>query len=155
MDQNQRLPLASDYDLWSDLISIEAEEVLHLVDAIRKKYPLLREEQVFGAIDRLKLYLQQSSDHVIQNMFYNGWKHDHYITNIFLFMPDGMICAMVINVPGAKHDSTSAKYGFIYKMLACLFDRCGAKTVVDSAFLLKRNEFLIKSSQMDVQSKTP
>eukprot|EP00957_Ditylum_brightwellii_P199396 15198434-Ditylum_brightwellii.AAC.1 len=70
-------------------------------------------------------------------------------------MLDGMICAMVINMPGAMHDSMAAEYGFIYKKFACLFDRCGAKTVVDSAFSLKRNKFLIKSSQKDVQSKTP
>eukprot|EP00957_Ditylum_brightwellii_P008694 660015-Ditylum_brightwellii.AAC.1 len=70
MDQNQKLPLASDYDFQSDLISVEAvpqEEVLHLVDTIRKKYLLLCKEQVFGMMDELKLYLQQSSDHGIQN----------------------------------------------------------------------------------------
>eukprot|EP00957_Ditylum_brightwellii_P131292 10013307-Ditylum_brightwellii.AAC.1 len=83
-----------------------------------KKYPLLREERVFGATDGLKLYLQQSSDYVIQNVFYNSWKHDHYVTNIFLFTPDGMIRAMVINMPGAMHDSTAAEYGFIYEKLA-------------------------------------
>eukprot|EP00957_Ditylum_brightwellii_P154886 11788205-Ditylum_brightwellii.AAC.1 len=126
------------------------EEVLHLVDAIRKKYPLLHKEQVFGTMNGLKLYLQQNSDHVIQNAFYNSWKYDHYITNIFLFTPDGMIHAMVINMPGAMHDSMAAGYGFIYKKLTCLFDRCGAKAVVDSTFLLKRNGFLIKSSQKDV-----
>eukprot|EP00957_Ditylum_brightwellii_P100099 7628499-Ditylum_brightwellii.AAC.1 len=96
----------------------DKEEVLHLVDAIRKKYPLLCKEQVFGTMDRLKLYLQQSSDHVIQNVFYNSWKHDHYFTNIFLFTPDSMIRAMVINMPGTTHDSTATEYGFIYKKLA-------------------------------------
>eukprot|EP00957_Ditylum_brightwellii_P160415 12212341-Ditylum_brightwellii.AAC.1 len=31
----------------------DKEEVLHLVDAIGKKYPLLREERIFGAMDKL------------------------------------------------------------------------------------------------------
>eukprot|EP00957_Ditylum_brightwellii_P168867 12853289-Ditylum_brightwellii.AAC.1 len=53
------------------------------------------------------------------------------------------------------HDNTAVEYGLIYKKLACLFDRYGAKKVVVSAFSLKRNEFLIKSSQKDVRSKTP
>eukprot|EP00957_Ditylum_brightwellii_P088248 6722949-Ditylum_brightwellii.AAC.1 len=100
-------------------------------------------------MDRIKLYLQQNSDNVSQNTFYNGWKHDHYVTNIFFFTPDGMICVMVINMHGATHDSTAVEYGFIYEKIGCLFDSCGAKTVLDSAFSLKRNDFLIKSSQKD------
>eukprot|EP00957_Ditylum_brightwellii_P204959 15341563-Ditylum_brightwellii.AAC.1 len=87
-------------------------------------------------MDGLKLYFQQSSDHVIQNVFYNSWKYAHYVTNIFLFTPNGIIRGMVINMPGATHDSMAAKYGFIYDKLGCLFDKCGAKTVIDSAFLL-------------------
>eukprot|EP00957_Ditylum_brightwellii_P020391 1538079-Ditylum_brightwellii.AAC.1 len=101
--------------------------MLNLVNAIKKKYSLLCKEQVFSAMDRLKLYLQQSS----------------------------MICVMVTNVPGGMHESTAAEYGFIYEKLDCLLIRCGAKTVVDTTFLLKRNEFLIKSSQKDVRLKTP
>eukprot|EP00957_Ditylum_brightwellii_P143612 10941409-Ditylum_brightwellii.AAC.1 len=54
-------------------------------------YILLREERVFAAMDGLKLCLEQSASHAIQNAFYNDWKNDHYVSNIFLLMPDGMI----------------------------------------------------------------
>eukprot|EP00957_Ditylum_brightwellii_P004747 360885-Ditylum_brightwellii.AAC.1 len=60
---------------------------MDMVLSIGKKYPLLKEEKVFGAMDELKLYVEQSSDHVIQNVFYNGGKHDHYVTNIFYLHP--------------------------------------------------------------------
>eukprot|EP00957_Ditylum_brightwellii_P046017 3491196-Ditylum_brightwellii.AAC.1 len=62
---------------------------------------------------------------------------------------------MIINVPRSTHDSTVAEYGFIYKKLDNLYNKCGVKTVVDSAFSLKQNDFLIKSVQKDVKLKTP
>eukprot|EP00957_Ditylum_brightwellii_P199090 15176249-Ditylum_brightwellii.AAC.1 len=62
---------------------------------------------------------------------------------------------MVINVPGAMHDSTAVEYGFIYEKLGCSFEKCRVKNVVDSAFSLKKNEFLIKSALKDVKSTTP
>eukprot|EP00957_Ditylum_brightwellii_P150807 11482706-Ditylum_brightwellii.AAC.1 len=78
-------------------------------------------------MDGLKLYVKQSSDHVIQNAFYNSWKHDHYVTSVFLFTPDGMIRAMVINVPGCTHDSTAAEFGLIYKKLGWLYKNVESK----------------------------
>eukprot|EP00957_Ditylum_brightwellii_P152448 11605089-Ditylum_brightwellii.AAC.1 len=75
-------------------------------------------------MDGLKLCLEQSGSHAIQNAFYNGWKHDHYVSNIFLFALDGMVQAMVINVPGSIHDSTTAEFGFIYDKLQSLHDKC-------------------------------
>eukprot|EP00957_Ditylum_brightwellii_P103360 7876557-Ditylum_brightwellii.AAC.1 len=77
----------------------------------------------FTAMDGLKLYLHQSSDHEIQNSFYNGWYHDHYVTSIFLFTPDGMICSMLLNVLGCMHDCTKENYGFIHDKLDSLYHR--------------------------------
>lgn len=54
----------------------EDEIILHKC-LNEEPYPLLR--GVYAVADRLKLYLEQSSDAVIQNMFYNGWTHDHYV----------------------------------------------------------------------------
>eukprot|EP00957_Ditylum_brightwellii_P192900 14687509-Ditylum_brightwellii.AAC.1 len=50
-------------------------------------------------MDGLKLHLQQSGYHAIQNAFYNGWKHDLYVSNIFLFMPDGPSYNHTTNTP--------------------------------------------------------
>eukprot|EP00957_Ditylum_brightwellii_P035833 2716124-Ditylum_brightwellii.AAC.1 len=68
-------------------------------------------------MDGLKLYLEQSGSHATQNAFYNGWKHDHYVSNNFLSTPDGMIRAMVINVPDSTHNSMATEFGFIHDKL--------------------------------------
>ena len=41
------------------------------------KYSCLK--NCWGAMDGLKLLLKRSCDEMIQNMFYNGWTHDHYV----------------------------------------------------------------------------
>lgn len=51
-----------------------------------------RHDRLFGAfgfIDGLKLPVEESSDQDIENAMYNGWLHDHYISNILVFGPDG------------------------------------------------------------------
>eukprot|EP00957_Ditylum_brightwellii_P069586 5285421-Ditylum_brightwellii.AAC.1 len=89
------------------------EQVVEYVESIGSKYSLLGKERVFATMDGLKLYLEQSGSHAIQNTFYNVWKHVHYVSNIFLFTPDGL-----------THNSTAAEYGFIYDKLQTLHDKC-------------------------------
>ncbi len=50
-------------------------------------------------------------------MYYNGWKADHYVTNVFVFVPDGTIPIAFFNVPGSVNDSQVAKWGGIYEKL--------------------------------------
>jgi hypothetical protein len=45
------------------------------------------------------------------------------------------------------HDSTLAHYGNIYKKLEAVFDETGGKVVVDSAFQIANNNFIIISGQ--------
>jgi len=45
----------------------------------------------------------------IHECFYNGWQHDHYVSNIFVFVPNGLIIACAINNPGCMHDSLCAE----------------------------------------------
>lgn len=52
----------------------------------------------------LELYIEQSGDSVIQNMFYNEWKSDHYIKNVLVFVRAGHIIAAIFNDPGHRHD---------------------------------------------------
>ena len=104
-------------------------------------------QDVWFVVDGLKLTLQRSRTGSIQACFYNGWTHDHYVTNIFVFAPSGLIFACTINNPGSVHDSQCVEQGGVYEKLEEQFQRTGGKGVVDSAFSRGRYPFLIKSCQ--------
>lgn len=89
------------------------EEVSDFKTAFAQKYSMLQD--VYAVVDCLKLYLQQNGDAIIQNMFYNGWTHDHYVGNLFVFAPSGIVIACAYNAPGSMHDSTIADWGRIYE----------------------------------------
>ena len=116
-------------------------------NAIQARHPGLHD--VWCTMDGLKITLQQSGDSEIQNMFYNGWTHDHYVSSVLVFCPDGTIPIAAINYPGCFHDSQIAEWGKIYKKLETIYNENGGKCVVDSAFAQSRFNFLIKSSQTD------
>ena len=60
----------------------------HFTNHIVERHSLLF--GAFGFIDGLKLPVEESSDQDIENAMYNGWLHDHYISNILVFGPDGV-----------------------------------------------------------------
>lgn len=120
-------------------------EVEYYKEVIASKYPLLKD--CWGAMDGLKILIQKAGSEIEQNNFYNGWKSDHFVTNLFLFAPDGKIKAAYFNAPGAFHDSTLADRGGIYDDIDEVFTRTGGKVVVDSAFASTDSEALIKSHQ--------
>jgi len=97
--------------------------------------------------------LQQPGDPDIQRVFYNGWTHYTYVSNVFVFTPDGVIVSCAINFPGCIHDSLVADYGDIYEKLKCHVDQFGGKGVDDSAFTSRRYPFIIKSART-LQSAT-
>ena len=66
-----------------------ADEVASFQQATAEKYPSLPE--VWGTCDGLKVNFQSTGDTRIQRMFYNGWTHGHYVSNIFVFAMDGTI----------------------------------------------------------------
>lgn len=119
--------------------------------AFSQKYTTLVD--VYAVADGLKLYLEQSSDFVIQNMFYNGWTHDHYVSNVFVFAPAGTIIACAINAPGSMHDSQIAEWGGVYEKLEQCFNVHGGRVVVDSAFSQGQYPFLIKSAQDETNAE--
>ena len=102
---------------------------------------------VWCIMNGLKLTLEQSGDALIQERFYNGWTHDHYVSSVLCFCPDGTIPIAYINIPGSVHDSQIADYGNIYEKLQSVYERDGAQCTVDSAFGNVSRNFLIKSSQ--------
>jgi hypothetical protein len=130
--------------------------------AIAARHPALPD--VWCTMDGLKLYLEcvgtqirgdNNNDdnashtpfHHDQSEFYNGWQHDHYVTNVFCFCPDGTVPIACFNVPGCVHDSQVAWWGNIYDKLEIVWNSDGLKCVLDSAFGKVNREFLIKSSQ--------
>jgi hypothetical protein len=120
-------------------------EVASFQQASSAKYPLLHE--VWGTCDGLKLDFESTDSDRIQRMYYNGWTHGHYISNIFVFAMDGTIRICGLNAPGSMHDSNVADYSAVYDKLEKIFLETGGKVVVDTAFRLGHGDFLIKSSQ--------
>jgi hypothetical protein len=59
------------------------QQVRVFKEVIRGKYPSL--VHCWGALDGVKIGIQKPSDDMKQSHFYNGWTHDHYVTNLFLF----------------------------------------------------------------------
>ena len=121
------------------------EEVLAFQQATTAKYPSLPE--VWDTLNGLNLNIQSTKDDKVQSIFYNGWTHGHYVSNVFVFGMDGTIRICGLNAPGTMHDSTLADYGNVYEKLERVFIETGGKVVVDSAFRLANNEFIIKSGQ--------
>ena len=125
-------------------------EIESFKTAINGKYPSLT--NVWASMDGLKLYLQQAGTKDgrgdVQNRFYNGWTHDHYVSNLFLFSPDGKIRKYFLNAPGCWHDSTLANASGMYDELDKAFEAHGeAQVVVDSAFSKDNRPSLVKSHQ--------
>ena len=108
----------------------------------------------WATMDGLKLYLQQSGNFEIQERFYNGWTHDHYVTSVFCFCPDGKISIAFFNRPGSVHDSQVAELGGLYEKLEKVFETTGGKCCVDSAFASVKRDFLLKSGQ-DILGSSP
>ena len=65
------------------------EKIYEYMSAFGERHPLLH--NCWATMDGLKLYLQQAGSTEIQERFYNGWTHDHYVTSVFCFCPDGTI----------------------------------------------------------------
>src|SRR5882762_5799649 len=104
----------------------------------------------FGYIDGLKLPVQESSDPEVENVTYNGWLHDHFISCVLVFGLDGIflfiifsvyqclnqkigtVLACWLNAPGSWHDSKVAQP--IYEKLQEKTP-AGYYLVADTAFL--------------------
>jgi hypothetical protein len=65
------------------------EEINEYKGVLGERHPLFHD--CWTTMDGLKLYLQRAENTEIQERFYNGWTHDHYVTSVFCFCPDGTI----------------------------------------------------------------
>jgi len=127
-------------------VGIPCTEQLFVLSAIiEERYPSLKD--FFLVCDGLKLPIEKPDDSIQQSMFYNGWTHGHYVTNLFGFTVDGMIMIAVINAAGSMHDSTLAEWGNVYTKLEEVYNETGLKAIMDSAFCLGNREYVFKSAQ--------
>ena len=123
----------------------DADQIERLKGIVKQHHTSLTD--VFCVMDGLKLTFEQCHELEEQGMYYNGWTHGHYITNLLVFAVDGRIIKCVLNVPGSIHDSTLCNWGGVYDELADIYQATGGKCCVDSAFKSNPNPYLIKSSQ--------
>ncbi|CCO34818.1 hypothetical protein BN14_08926 [Rhizoctonia solani AG-1 IB] len=112
-------------------------------DLIHARHPTIK--GAFGFIDGLSLPVSTSSDPEVEQATYNGWLHDHRITNVIVFAPDGCILSARVNAPGSWHDSRTA--GHIYTQLK---DKTPA-----GFFLITDTAFPRTSADMTGKIKTP
>jgi hypothetical protein len=83
-DDNARICIPSDH------------KIEEYKNAIKARHPVL--DGVWCAMDGLKLLLESSGIPKEQNMFYNGWTHDTYVTSVICFCPDGTIPITCFNM---------------------------------------------------------
>jgi DDE superfamily endonuclease len=113
---------------------------------IKLRHPALGDVYCFA--DGLKLEIENTDGELDeQSMFYNGWTHGHYVTNLFVFGADGRIIDAVVNAPGSVHDSTLAEWGNVYSKLEEIYERTGGVCCLDSAFAAGSCPFMLKSAQ--------
>jgi hypothetical protein len=112
------------------------ERIQEYQSVIRLNYPAL--DGAWCVMDGLKLLVQLSGVDTEQNTYYNGWLHDHFVSCVYVFVPSGHIVAQLLSNPGSWHDSLVALNGNIYNELESIFEACGGKCAVDSAFNQKR-----------------
>jgi hypothetical protein len=129
------------------------EEIEEYKAAFMARHPLLQD--CWATMDGLKLYLQQAGNTVIQERYYNGWTHHHYVTSVFCFCPNGTIPIAFFNVSGSVHDSQVAELGRIYQKLETVYETTGGKCCVDSAFGNLERDYLLKSGQDLLGSSAP
>jgi hypothetical protein len=63
----------------------------------------------------------------IQERFYNGWTHDHYVTSVIRYCPDGTIPIAFFNGPGSVLNSQVAELGEIYSKLDHVYETMEGK----------------------------
>ncbi len=125
-----------------------ADEVAACKAAVLSRHSALTD--VYCFVDGLKLYLEQAGNVVIQNYFYNGWTHDHYVNNVLAFLPNGKIWTCALNAPGSWHDSVIAEMGGLYDQFEVMWEQYHGKCLMDSAFSSSADKpYVLKSSQDD------
>jgi hypothetical protein len=91
------------------------ETINQYMDTVKHRHPNL--DDVWCTMDGLTLTVEASNIDDEQNMFYNCWTCDHYVSSVFVFCPNGTIPICCYNVPGSVHDNAIASMGGVYNKL--------------------------------------
>ena len=83
------------------------EEAKEFAKQIKAREPLL--SHVFGFVDGVSFPMQEPSDQIEQNRYYNSWKACVSVANVFGYTPDGCIFYSKINFPGSCADAKIAR----------------------------------------------
>jgi hypothetical protein len=119
------------------------EEIEYFKEIVNNHYPNV--PSVCCVMKGLKLLLEESAIYCIHECIYNGWQHDHYVSNVFVFAHTGVIVACSVNHPGGMHDRHCAEQGGVCAKLEEVHIASGGMGVVDSAFSHGHYDFSIKS----------
>ena len=108
-------------------------------------------------MDGLKIPIDKAGDIVEQNNLHNRWTSGHYVTNIFVFVPNGTIVLDGISCPSNMHDIMVNNDLGIYETLQKIYDHTGGKCIVDSAFniVVQSASYMYKSSVTAVTKNDP
>jgi hypothetical protein len=85
-----------------------AMRMAHCAAIIHAKVPGLSAHSVFGFVDGLNLAIDNPSDPLEQNAYYNGWLKGVACSQVLVFDPKGLIIWVRYNCPGSWHDVTVA-----------------------------------------------
>lgn len=129
------------------------EEFQRYKSVISDRHPSL--SSVYGVSNELKLYLDKSSDAVVQSVFYNGWKSDHSVWCIFVFVPSGRVVPAIFDAAGCMHDSEISEWQRLYDKLQNFNARTGGTFIAVSVLDKSRYPFLAKSAQRSPLAETP
>jgi DDE superfamily endonuclease len=124
------------------------DHITYLQSLVEQKYPLILD--VYCSCEGLKIGLERSDNYNMQCMFYNGWQHGHYLSNLFVFTPESSpegIVFCVLNAMGTYHDSTLAHVSGLYDLLHDIHECTGGICVCDSAFVAKDNPAVMRSAK--------
>ena len=54
---------------------------------------------------------------MVQDICQDGWKCDHFVSNVFVFSPNGTVMIVVINSPGLMENRKVLMYSKFYEKL--------------------------------------
>ena len=97
-------------------------------------------ENVWCAMDCLKLYLEQTFSSRVQEQYYNGCNANHFVSSVIFFCPIG-----TTPIAFSVHDSQIVNWGIVNAKLEEVYENNGGICVVDSAFGKVRGPYLIMS----------
>lgn len=112
-------------------------------------------QDVYAAADDMKLDLEQSENAVIEEKFFNAWKSDLYVTNVFSFSAAGTVISSWYNCPGSFHDSTIVTTRGVYDKLEAFYLKYEGECVVHSAFSRSMYPSLLNLAQNDASAESP